>query len=516
MKLADRLERLGTETAFRVLQQISEFPEERQNRVISFAIGEPDFDTPEHIKQAGIQAIQEDDTHYVSSRGLLELREEVAKFASEQRGININPDQIQIFNSGKMTIGMAILTCMDEGDEVIYPNPGYPIYESMINVFGGTPVPFLLEEKDNWNYDTDRLRNMITDKTKMIILNSPQNPTGGLLNQNNLEAIAEICLDNDLWVLSDEIYAEFVYDPNYEFHSIAEIPGMQQRTIILDGFSKFFSMTGWRLGYAIANTDVISAMGTWATNFISCAPPFVQRAGITALREDKGPSYRMVNTFHERRDLIVERLNEIPGISVIMPRGAFYLFANVTEACENLGLSNAVDFQNFLLDRANVAVLARTFFGSRDRREDQEYVRFSYCVSTEDIINGCNRIKTVVEGGSVDYSSEIRSSNNQQDQNAQINMSQSQPQQPVNQQATTTQGVPMMPLQPMYMPMPMYYAPPNTQQQGQMPNTQVQNMQVPNTQVQNTQMQNPQNTTQNNSQNDQGQQTIQNGENGSS
>ncbi len=455
MKLADRLDRLGTETAFRVLQQITNFPEARRRRVISYAIGEPDFDTPEHIKQAGMRAIQENQTHYVTSAGLPELRAEIAKFASAQRNIRITPDMVQVFNSGKMTIGLSVLTCMDAGDEVIYPNPGYPIYESMINVFGGKTVPFLLYEKDNWNYDTDRLRSMINDRTKMIVLNSPQNPTGGLLTRNNLEAIAEICLDNDLWVLSDEIYAEFVYDPNFEFHSIAEIPGMQERTIILDGFSKYFSMTGWRLGYSIANPEVTRAMGTWATNFISCAPPFVQIAGITALKEDKGPSNSMVQTFKERRDLIVGLLNDIEGISVIMPRGAFYLFANVTEACRNLGIKDALAFQQFLLDRANVAVLAREFFGTRDPREDQEYIRFSYCVSTSDIINGCRRIKTVVEGGQVDYSLEQHA---EEPQTAQpIQMSGQTNTQPIPQ--NYPQGMPMMPYPTMFMPMPMYYNP---------------------------------------------------------
>ena len=403
MKLADRMSWIGTETAFKVLQQINEFPEERRNKIISFAIGEPDFNTPEHIKKAGIDAIANDQTHYVSSGGLPELKEEIAKFASSQRNIEITPDMVQVFNSGKMTIGMSILACMDAGDEVIYPNPGYPIYESMIDTFGGKSIPFLLDEENNWNYDTDKLRGMITDKTKMIILNSPQNPTGGLLSIENLNAIAEICIDNDLWVLSDEIYAEFVFDETHEFHSIAEIPGMQERTIILDGFSKFFAMTGWRLGYAIANPEVTKSFGTLATNFISCAPPFVQLAGVEALKADKAPSYNMVKTFHERRDLIVQMLNEIEGVSVKMPRGAFYLFANITEACKNLGLKDALSFQHYLLDSANVAVLAREFFGARDPNEDQEFIRFSYCVSTEDIVNGITRIKTVVDGGQVKY-----------------------------------------------------------------------------------------------------------------
>ncbi len=398
MKIADRMDLLGTETAFKVLQQIQNFPPEKRAKVISFALGEPDFNTPEHIKQAGIKSIAENNTHYVPSAGLMELREEAAKWAGARRHIKVTPDMVCIHPAGKIIIGFAVLTCMNAGDEVIYPNPGYPIYEFMIRVFGGKPIPALLKESDNWNYDVDALRRMITNKTKMIVLNSPQNPTGGLLTKENLHAIGEICLENDLWVLSDEIYSEFVYDEVQQFHSIAEVPGMQERTIILDGFSKFFAITGWRLGYSIANPTINAAMADWATNFISCAPPFVQHAGIAALREDKATSNKMIKTFKERRDLICQLLNEIPGISVIKPRGAFYLFANVTKACRNLGLKDALAFQEFILSKANVAILAREFFGSRDPMEPQEYVRFSYCVSTENIIEGCRRIKAVVEG----------------------------------------------------------------------------------------------------------------------
>lgn len=402
MRIADRMSLLGTETAFKVLQQIQNFPPERRAKVISFALGEPDFNTPEHIKQAGIKSIQENNTHYVPSGGILELRQEIAKFASARRNIKITPNMVTVHSAGKVIIGYAMLTCMNAGDEVIYPNPGYPIYESMIRVFGGRPISALLKEENNWNYDVDALRHLITDKTKMLVLNSPQNPTGGLLSKDNLTAIAEVCLDHDLWVLSDEIYSEFIFDQGYEFHSIAEVSGMQERTIILDGFSKYFAMTGWRLGYSITNPAVNVHMANWATNFLSCAPPFVQHAALAAVKEDTAPSNKMVQTFKERRDLICKLLNEIPGISVIKPRGAFYLFANVTKACENLGLKDALAFQSFILDKANVAILAREFFGSRDPSEKQEYVRFSYCVSTENIIEGCKRMKDAVEGKSMD------------------------------------------------------------------------------------------------------------------
>lgn len=404
MNIADRMKLIGTETAFKVLSQISSFPPERRKRIISFGLGEPDFNTPEHIKQAGIKSIQDNHTHYVPSAGIPELREEVAKFASKVRNIKITPDMITIMSAGKITIGLGILTCMNPGDEVIYPNPGYPIYESMIRTFGGKPIPAYLKERNNWNYNIDQLRSLITDRTKMIVLNSPQNPTGGVLSSENLSAIAEICLERDLWVLTDEIYSEFVFDS--PFHSIAEIPGMQERTIILDGFSKFFAMTGWRLGYAIANPEISRHLANWCTNFTSCAPHFVQDAGLAAMREDKAPSLEMIKTFKERRDLICDLLNKIPGISVKKPRGAFYLFANVTKACRDLGLKNALAFQDFLLEKANVVVLSQDFFGTPDPKEKDQFVRFSYCVSTENIINGCNRIRAAIEGKQVDYAAE--------------------------------------------------------------------------------------------------------------
>ncbi len=398
MKYADRMQRLGTETAFRVLAQIQSFPKERQERIISFAIGEPDFDTPSHIKQAGIKSIEENNTHYVASAGIMELREAVAKFASEKRGFQITPDMVTILPSAKQIISLTMLSCMDAGDEVIYPNPGYPIYESQINVYGGKAVPALLLPENNFNYDIEHLRSLvIPGKTKMIVLNSPQNPTGGVLSKENLESIAQIALENDLWILSDEIYNNFMYD-HTDFHSIAEIPGMQERTIILDGWSKFFAMTGWRLGFSITNPELAKHFANWATNTISCTAPFVQHAGLEAITADLSPSWAMVQEFDRRRQLICQLLNDIEGLSVSPPKGAFYLFCNVTKACQNLGLKDALAFQEFLLEKADVVVLARQFFGKRDPDEKEEFVRFSYCVSTDDIQNGCQRIKEAVEG----------------------------------------------------------------------------------------------------------------------
>ena len=255
MNYAKRMNILGTETAFRVLKQISELPVERKKNIISFAIGEPDFDTPEHIKQAGIKAIQENYTHYTPSAGIPELRQEIAKFVTENKNINVSSKNIVVLPSAKFIIDLSILSCTNPGDEVIYPNPGYPIYESLIKTHGCTPVSALLREEEDWNYNIDDLNEKITDKTTMIIINTPQNPCGSVLNKNNLEAIAQLALEHDMWVVADEIYSKVIYD-NLEFTTIAAHPDMQERTIILDGYSKFFAMTGWRLGYATVNEQL--------------------------------------------------------------------------------------------------------------------------------------------------------------------------------------------------------------------------------------------------------------------
>jgi len=396
MKYAERMDRLGSETAFEVLRQIQSFPKERQENIISFAIGEPDFNTPEHIKEAGINAIKEDYTHYTPSAGIPELRKAIADYVSEERNILVGPENIVVYPAAKIILSFAILTCTNPGDEVIYPNPGYPIYESLINVFGCKPVPAQLWEYADFNHNTDELRELITNKTKLIITNSPQNPTGSILNKNNLEAISEIALENDIWILSDEIYSNMVYD-NIKYYSIAAAPDMQQRTIILDGFSKFFAMTGWRLGYSITNTTIAEYFAKWSTNIVSCPASFTQMAGLTAMLEDKSPSLEMVREFDKRRNLICEKLNSIDGISVRKPKGAFYVFANVTEACRKLRLRDSLEFQEFLLEKADVAVLSRDYFGTRASEENQEYVRFSYCVSQEDITKGIDRIKSAIE-----------------------------------------------------------------------------------------------------------------------
>lgn len=391
MHYAERLNDLGTETAFEVLKRIQNFPENRKDNLISFAIGEPDFPTPDHIKKAGIKAIEEDFTHYTPSAGIPELRKAIANFVSTTKKINISENNVIVLPSAKFVLDLALLSCTNPGDEVIYPNPGYPIYESLIKVHKCKGVIAQLWESEEWNCNVDELRDAITEKTKMIIVNSPHNPTGLILNKENLEALSEIALENDIWILSDEIYSNMIYD-NFDYRSIAAHPDMLNRTIILDGFSKYFSMTGWRLGYAIVNEQLAEHFTKWLTNTISCTATFTQMAGVTAMIENKDPSLEMVKQFEKRRDLIYERLNNIEGISAVKPKGAFYIFANVTGACEKLDLKNSLEFQEYLLEYADVAVLSRNYFGRKTSIENDEYVRFSYCVSEKDIEEGMNRI----------------------------------------------------------------------------------------------------------------------------
>ncbi len=397
MQYANRLKDLGTEMAFSVLQQIQSFPPERRENVISFAIGEPDFDTPEHIKNAAIDSLRSNRTHYTPSSGIPELREAIANYYTEERNFPVGPENVCILPSAKLVINFSILTCTNPGDEIIYPNPGYPVYESQARVFGCNPIPAPLVEEEEFGFDIDRLRDLVTDKTRMIIINNPNNPTGSVLAPHQLEALREIALANDLWIVSDEIYSNLVYD-NLRYRSIAELPDMAERTIVLDGFSKYYAMTGWRLGFAIANPEVIRNFSNWATNTISCAPTFIQDAATVAMNSDKAPSNAMVQQFERRRNLICELINDIEGITCLIPKGAFYVFVNVTEACRKKNLRDASHFQERLLDEQNVAILSRNFFGSRDPDENQEYIRFSYCVSQDQIEEGLERIKKFVEG----------------------------------------------------------------------------------------------------------------------
>ena len=393
MKFAQRIDRLGTETAFDVLAKVVKLRGKGKD-IISFAIGEPDFDTPEHIKAAGIKAIQDDLTHYGPSQGRQDLREVLAKDAGALRNISISPDEVVVTPGAKPIIFHSILSIVDEGDEVIYPNPGFPIYESLINFVGAKPVPLPLEESEEFRFDSNVLREIVNEKTKMIIINSPQNPTGSMLNMENLEAIRDLAQKYDFWVMSDEVYSRLAYDG--DFLSIASLPGMKERTIIIDGFSKTYSMTGWRLGYGITTPKLAGHIARLITNSDSCTCTFTQVAGIAAVSGTQEPSDMMAQSFKERRDLIVEGLNSIPGISCVMPKGAFYVFPNVTQACAKMGFASSKEFQNYLLEEAGVAVLGRTCFGSKNTGETEEYIRLSYATSKEGIEGGLERIRKAV------------------------------------------------------------------------------------------------------------------------
>jgi aspartate/methionine/tyrosine aminotransferase len=385
MKISKMIQRAGTETAFEMLAKAKEL--ERQGKsVIHFEIGEPDFNTPENVKEAGIKAIKENYTHYSPTQGILELREAVAEYISKTRDIKVTPDEVIITPGGKDVIFGTMLSLLDEGDEAIYPNPGYPIYESAIRLVGAKPVPMPIREENDFAFDRHEFEKLVTAKTRLIVINSPANPTGGILSYEDLEFIADIAKKNDIMILSDEIYSRIIYEG--KFVSIASLPGMKERTVILDGFSKTYAMTGWRLGYAVANKEVIEALKRVAVNSFSCVATFVQMAGVEALRGPQDEPERMRKEYEERRNLIVKGLNEIPGFSVKMPKGAFYAFPNV----KKLGKPSK-ELADYLLYEAGVCTLSGTAFGEYG----EGYLRFSYATSKENIIEGLKRVKQAIE-----------------------------------------------------------------------------------------------------------------------
>ncbi|MGZ3598835.1 MAG: pyridoxal phosphate-dependent aminotransferase [Ktedonobacterales bacterium] len=382
MKFADRMQLLGTETAFEVLVRAKAL--EAQGRdVVHLEIGEPDFDTPTHIADAACKALREGHTHYTPAPGMPELREAVANDASKRRGVTFTPDEVVVTPGGKPIMFFSILALVNPGDEVIYPNPGFPIYESMINFVGGRPVPIQLEEQHNFSLDVEKLCASIGPRTRMVILNSPHNPTGGILSRPDLEAIAEAVRPHpDLIVLSDEIYSRMIYEG--EHVSIAALLGMRERTIVLDGFSKIYAMTGWRLGYGLFPKEMAPAIARLMSNSNSCTAAFTQIAGVAALTGPQEPSEAMVDEFHRRRDVIVRGLNEIPGVTCRTPHGAFYVFPNITDT----GLSSR-EAADLLLQEAGVAALSGTAFGEYG----EGYIRLSYANSVGNIEKALDRIK---------------------------------------------------------------------------------------------------------------------------
>lgn len=394
IRLAERMERLGTENAFIVLAEVNKLIEKGRD-IISFCIGEPDFDTPPNIKKAAVKAIEEDYTHYGPSAGLPLLRKTVAEYISNTRNIIVSPEEVVIAPGGKPIIFYTINALINAGDEVIYPNPGFPIYESLINFVGAKPVPLPLLEEKGFSIDVNYLKKIISPKTKLIILNSPQNPTGGIIAKEDLEEIAKITINNDIFVLSDEVYSRIIYDSS--FFSISSIKGMRDRTIILDGFSKTYAMTGWRIGYGVMNKELAIRMSNIETNCESCTATFTQMAAVEAYKGPQDATDAMVAEFKERRDLIFEGLNDIKGFKCTRPGGAFYIFPNVTGACKNMGFEDAKKLQEYLLYDADVAVLPRTSFGVKNYNENEEYIRLSFATSRDNIVEGLRRIKKAVE-----------------------------------------------------------------------------------------------------------------------
>jgi len=395
MQIAERMSRLGTETAFTVLAEVRRLEAEGRD-IVSFAIGEPDFPTPEHIKDEAIAALAHNQTHYNPTLGLRPFREAVAEYVAQTRQMEVSPDEVVATPGAKPIMFYSLLACINPGDEVIYPNPGFPIYESMIRFVGATPVPVPLLEEKEFRFEVEDLRRRVTDRTRMIILNSPGNPCGNVLSKDDLEAVADIARQRDLWVLSDEVYCRMVHDG--EFYSVAALPGMKDRTILIDGHSKTYAMTGWRLGYGVMNRKLVGEMERLIVNSVSCTATFTQLAGVAALKGPQEASDAMMQRFRERRDLIVDLLNDIEGVTCLRPPGAFYAFPNVTEACRKLGLTSARELQDKLLYEGGVAVLARSCFGSKNEGETGEYLRLSYATSRDNIREGLRRMKEVIEG----------------------------------------------------------------------------------------------------------------------
>lgn len=384
--LASRMRRLGTETAFEVLARARRLEAEGKE-IIHLEIGEPDFSTPQHIVEAAVSALRSGWHHYTPAAGLPALRRAIAQDCSRRRSIEVDPEEVVVVPGGKPIIFFSILALVEEGDEVIYPNPGFPIYESVVNFVGGRPVPVGLVEEQGFQIDLEELARKISPRTRLLILNSPHNPTGSVLGRVQLEAIADMIAGRDIWVLSDEIYSQIIYDE--EHFSIAALPGMRDRVIILDGFSKTYAMTGWRLGYGVMPRRLAEAIERLEINSNSCAAAFTQMAAIEALGGDAEPVRKMVAEFRRRRDFIVEGLNRLPGFRCQTPRGAFYAFANI----RGTGMGSR-QLAKLLLERAGVACLSGTAFGSRG----EGYLRFSFANSMENIARALEKIKSVIVG----------------------------------------------------------------------------------------------------------------------
>jgi aspartate/methionine/tyrosine aminotransferase len=385
LRLSSRMSRLGTETAFEVLNR-ARVLEKQGKEIIHLEIGEPDFDTPANVIEAGVNALQSGWTHYGPPAGLPELRQAIADYVSRTRNVPVMSDEVVVVPGGKPIIFFTMMALIDEGDEVIYPNPGFPIYESMIDYSLGKAIPIPLREDRDFSVDTKELASLITDRTKLIILNSPHNPTGGVLTKRDILEIAEAIGDRNILILSDEIYSRLIYDRDSDgdHFSIMSVPGFKERTILLDGFSKTYAMTGWRMGYGVMRPDLAAQISRLVTNATSCTASFTQMAGIEALRGDQSSVDKMSAEFKRRRDVFVAGLNKIKGFSCRVPKGAFYAFPNITKTgWTSKKLADA------LLEQAGVACLSGTAFGSHG----EGYLRFSVANSLENLNKALTRIE---------------------------------------------------------------------------------------------------------------------------
>ena len=381
LHLAGRMSRLGTETAFEVLG-LARALEKQGRDIVHLEIGEPDFDTPGNVIEAGVDALRHGWTHYGPAAGLPELRQTIADYVSRTRNVPVASEEVVVVPGGKPIIFFTMLALVDEGDEVIYPNPGFPIYESMVNYSGGKAIPIPLREERDFAVDVRELASLINDRTRLIILNSPHNPTGGVLTKKDVLQIAEAIGDRNIMVLSDEIYSRLQYEG--EHFSIMSVPGFKERTILLDGFSKTYAMTGWRMGYGVMRPDLAVQIARLATNSTSCTASFTQMAGIEALRGDQSSVDKMNSEFERRRDVFVAGLNKIKGFSCRLPKGAFYAFPNITQTgWTSKKLADA------LLEQAGVACLSGTAFGEHG----EGYLRFSVANSLENLNKALGRIE---------------------------------------------------------------------------------------------------------------------------
>ena len=385
MNLAERMARIGTETAFEAAARARAL-EATGRSVIHLEIGEPDFDTPANIREAAKRALDRGATHYTPTVGIPELRAAIAADSSSRRGFTTKPENVVVVPGGKPVMFYAILALVNEGDEVIYPDPGFPIYESMANYIGGKAVPCPIRQENNFRLDPDELASLVTPRTKLLIINSPANPTGGVFTRDDIERIAKIAIEHDLVVLADEIYGRTLYEG--EHVSIASLPGMVERTIILDGFSKTYAMTGWRLGYAILPDFLITPFSRLIVNSVSCTNAATQWAGVEALTGPQDEAKAMVAEFLVRRDIIVDGLNEIPGIKCLRPSGAFYVFPDIS----GTGLTGS-ELADKLLYEGGVSALSGTAFG----QVGKHHLRFSYANSRENLVEALKRVRTVVE-----------------------------------------------------------------------------------------------------------------------